>query len=80
MPWCCLGLPASFALQMKLSFHPETTGAILLRIMSLSFAYRKATQALNYYARLGGGRVNKLKALKLFFLPIATTCENTGDR
>ena len=35
--------------------------------MSLSFAYRKATQALNYYARMAGGRVNKLKALKLIF-------------
>ena len=35
--------------------------------MSLSLANRKATQALNYFARQSGGSVNKLKALKLLF-------------
>ncbi|MBI2926495.1 MAG: SocA family protein [Verrucomicrobia bacterium] len=36
--------------------------------MSLSVAHRKATQALNFFARQAGGRINKLKALKLLFL------------
>jgi uncharacterized phage-associated protein len=35
--------------------------------MSLSLAHRKATQALNFLARQAGGRINKLKALKLLF-------------
>jgi uncharacterized phage-associated protein len=35
--------------------------------MSLSIAHRKATQALNFFARQSGGTVNKLKALKLLF-------------
>ena len=35
--------------------------------MSLSLAHRKATQALNFLARQSGGRINKLKALKLMF-------------
>jgi len=35
--------------------------------MSLSIAHRKATQALNFLARQSGGRINKLKALKLMF-------------
>jgi len=35
--------------------------------MSLAFADRKATQALNFLARQSGGRINKLKALKLVF-------------
>jgi uncharacterized phage-associated protein len=35
--------------------------------MSLSLAHRKATQALNFMARQAGGRINKLKALKLMF-------------
>jgi len=35
--------------------------------MSLSIAHRKAAQALNYFARQGGGSINKLKALKLLF-------------
>src|SRR5438128_5325482 len=35
--------------------------------MSLSLAYRKATQALNFLARQAGGRINKLKAIKLMF-------------
>jgi len=35
--------------------------------MSLSLAHRKATQALNFLARQSGGRINKLKALKLLF-------------
>ena len=33
-----------------------------------SFDYRKATQALNYFAIKEGGRINKMKALKLIFL------------
>lgn len=35
--------------------------------MSLAFAHRKATQALNFLARQSGGCINKLKALKLVF-------------
>lgn len=35
--------------------------------MSLSLTHRKATQALNFLARQAGGRINKLKALKLMF-------------
>lgn len=35
--------------------------------MMLSFSYRKATQALNFFARKGGGQINKMKALKLVF-------------
>ncbi len=32
------------------------------------FEYRKATQELNYFAKLEGGRINKMKALKLIYL------------
>lgn len=35
--------------------------------MNLSFAHRKATQALNFFARQGTGQINKLKALKLVY-------------
>jgi uncharacterized phage-associated protein len=36
--------------------------------MSLALAHRKATQALNYFARQSpGGSINKLKAIKLLF-------------
>lgn len=35
--------------------------------MNLTFAHRKATQALNFFARSASGRMNKLKALKLVF-------------
>ncbi|GAA5484594.1 Panacea domain-containing protein [Haloferula sargassicola] len=35
--------------------------------MNLTFAHRKATQALNFFARKEGGRMNKLKALKLVY-------------
>ncbi|MBG86736.1 MAG: hypothetical protein CMO80_07535 [Verrucomicrobiales bacterium] len=35
--------------------------------MTLSFAHRKATQALNCFAECSGGRLNKMKALKLVF-------------
>ena len=40
--------------------------AILIH-MSLSIAHRKSAQALNFFARQGGGSINKLKALKLLF-------------
>ena len=33
----------------------------------MSFSYKKATQALNYFARKSGGHINKMKALKLLF-------------
>ncbi len=33
----------------------------------MSFSYKKATQALNYFARQSGGRINKMKALKMLF-------------
>jgi len=35
--------------------------------MTLTFAHRKATQALNFFARKAGGQINKMKALKLIF-------------
>ena len=35
--------------------------------MSLPSPHRKATQALNFFARQSGGHINKLKALKLLF-------------
>ena len=35
--------------------------------MNLTFAHRKATQALNFFALSASGRMNKLKALKLVF-------------
>lgn len=35
--------------------------------MNLTFAHRKATQSLNFFARAAAGRMNKLKALKLVF-------------
>jgi uncharacterized phage-associated protein len=35
--------------------------------MRLSFAHRKATQALNFFACAAGGQINKMKALKLIF-------------
>lgn len=35
--------------------------------MPFSFSHRKATQALNVFARHSGGSVNKLKALKLVY-------------
>src|SRR5712692_6685551 len=36
--------------------------------MPFSFSHRKATQALNFFARRAGGTINKMKALKLVFL------------
>src|SRR4030042_860609 len=36
--------------------------------LNLNFDYRKATQALNYFARKQGGQINKMKALKLVYL------------
>lgn len=35
--------------------------------MPFTFSHRKATQALNFFARSAGGSLNKLKALKLVF-------------
>lgn len=35
--------------------------------MSFPFSHRKTTQALNYFARMSGGDINKLKALKLVY-------------
>lgn len=35
--------------------------------MPMSFSYKKATQALNYFAGKNEGRLNKMKALKLVF-------------
>ncbi len=36
--------------------------------MLLTFDHKKATQALNYFAQKEGGRINKMKALKLVYL------------
>lgn len=33
----------------------------------MSFSHKKTTQALNFFARQSGGRINKMKALKLLF-------------
>ena len=35
--------------------------------MQLSFSHKKATQALNFFARAAGGKINKMKALKLIY-------------
>jgi uncharacterized phage-associated protein len=35
--------------------------------MPLTFSFRKTTQGLNYFARQAGGRINKMKALKLLY-------------
>lgn len=35
--------------------------------MPFPFSHRKTTQALNFFARASGGRISKLKALKLVF-------------
>ncbi|NUN93734.1 MAG: SocA family protein [Verrucomicrobiae bacterium] len=35
--------------------------------MPLTFSFRKTTQALNFFARRSGGRINKMKALKLLY-------------
>lgn len=35
--------------------------------MPFSFSHRKATQALNFFARKAGRRINKMKALKLVY-------------
>lgn len=35
--------------------------------MNLTFAHKKATQALNYFASQSAGEINKLKALKLIY-------------
>lgn len=35
---------------------------------SLNFDHKKATQALNYFASKAGGKINKMKAVKLIFL------------
>jgi uncharacterized phage-associated protein len=35
--------------------------------MPFTFSHRKATQALNFFARRAGGRIRKLKALKLVY-------------
>jgi len=35
--------------------------------MPMSFSYKKTTQALNFFALQNGGRINKMKALKLLF-------------
>jgi uncharacterized phage-associated protein len=35
--------------------------------MPFSFSHRKATQALNFFARRAGGTINKMKALKLVY-------------
>lgn len=36
--------------------------------IDFDFDYRKATQALNWFAIKGGGKINKMKALKLIYL------------
>ena len=43
------------------------TEIAVLRFMPFSFSHRKATQALNFFARKSGGSINKMKALKLVY-------------
>ena len=38
------------------------------RRLYFNFDHKKATQALNYFATTSGGKINKMKALKLVFL------------
>lgn len=38
-----------------------------LPVMPFSFSHRKATQALNFFAAKAGGKINKMKALKLVY-------------
>jgi len=38
-----------------------------IKNMPMSFAYKKTTQALNYFACQSGGHINKMKALKLLY-------------
>src|SRR5437870_7439541 len=44
-----------------------TTEIAVQRFMPFSFSHRKATQALNFFARKSGGSINKMKALKLVY-------------
>lgn len=37
-------------------------------IRMFEFAHKKATQAVNYFARMAGGKISKMKAFKLTFL------------
>lgn len=41
--------------------------SIAVNTMLFPFSHRKATQALNFFARQNGGKINKLKALKLIY-------------
>ncbi len=43
------------------------TNLAFLPVMPFSFSHRKATQALNFFAAKAGGKINKMKALKLVF-------------
>jgi uncharacterized phage-associated protein len=45
----------------------QRTEIALLLAMPFSFSHRKATQALNFFARRSGGSINKMKALKLVY-------------
>jgi len=47
---------------------------------NLPFDYRKAVQAINYFARANGGVITKLDVLSSFSFLIAITCANTGVR
>src|SRR5438105_15508174 len=44
-----------------------TTEIAVQTFMPFSFSHRKATQALNFFARQEGGSINKMKALKLVY-------------
>ncbi len=36
--------------------------------LMLDFDYKKATQAINYLAKKEGGKINKMKAIKVIWL------------
>lgn len=43
-------------------------GRYIIQRIHFNFAYKKVTQALNYFATKEGGKINKMKALKLIYL------------
>jgi uncharacterized phage-associated protein len=54
---------------MKLtSSYEESRELVLMPRNPFNFDHKKATQTLNYFALKAGGKINKMKALKLIFL------------
>jgi len=61
-------------LRTRNSDQPNSVSRSLMKVIQMKnsvggvFNFRKATQALNYFARQGGGKISKIKALKLVYL------------